>query len=158
MQKNTKTDLMLMPKKITGDSEKEFLQAQTEQAKERFMRGAESLIKGVLGKVNVVQWTKDHPYQSTSMAAGVGFIVAQGIQSFPSPEVPVQDENQKTEKPKQSSALSALLFPILFEATSDILKNTLLPFIQGMTQNFSASAEEEKVDKKEESLNSDSIV
>lgn len=156
MQKNTKNELALMPKEITSDSEKEFLSAQAEDAKRRFQNSAETMLRSLFEKVNVVQMTKEHPFKSTGVAAGIGFIIAQGIPNRSETPIVSEPEGKKTETPKQPSSLSALLLPIIYEASSDILKNTLLPFIQGMTQKFSPG--EERVDEKEESLDSDAIV
>lgn len=137
--KKADENLMIMPRKIDSESEKKFLTVQAERAKSRFWESVELIASEVLEKVNVVKWTKQHPLQSTSIAAGLGFVVAQGIPSQEEKKNSA-DENKPGEKPRQSSALSALLLPILYEAASDILKNTLIPFVQGATM----SAAEEK--------------
>lgn len=128
--------------KITSQSEKEYLREKAKAAKSDLFKTAGSLLHSVFGKLDVRGWTREHPFQSTGAAAGVGFIVANAVGGRAKAKPQAEGKPEKSHEP---FGLSAVLFPILYEAAADIAKSALLPLLQKGFAEGDASQEEKEI-------------
>jgi len=140
--------------KITSQSEKDYLREKAKTAKSDLLKTAGSLLHSVFGRLDVRGWTREHPFQSTGAAAGVGFIVANAVGGRA--KAKPQTEG-KPEKPHEPFGLSAVLFPILYEAAADIAKSTLLPLLQKGFAEEEAGQEGEEGEEIQESAEESSL-
>jgi hypothetical protein len=104
-------------------------------AKSAFKKTAGQMAHKIVEKIDIKEWTQEHPFESTGTAALVGFIVAAKFNASPSEKIvspPISEVSSETKissKKILTDLVGSVLHSVIFPAGVNILKEVLTPLV-----------------------------